>query len=98
MKFIFGPKCDVWKVRCSDILCSECSKFGILVFILRLLSTQVSIRITKQNGTYIEKSPVWQSSGFPLEVYYSWQSNEEVGMKKVNTTAVESLKGPKGDF
>ena len=30
-KFDFGPKCDVRKV-----LCSECSKFGILVFIPRL--------------------------------------------------------------
>ena len=38
-KFDFGPKCDVWKVRCSDIQCSECSKFSILVFVPRLKST-----------------------------------------------------------
>ena len=32
-----GPKCDVRKVRCSDIQCSECSKFGILMFVPRLI-------------------------------------------------------------
>ena len=36
-KFDFGPKCDVQKVRCSDIQCSECSKFGIMVFVPRLV-------------------------------------------------------------
>ena len=35
-KFDFGPNCDVRKVRCSDIQCSECSKFGILMFVPRL--------------------------------------------------------------
>ena len=37
-KFNFGPKCDVWKVRCSDIQSSECSKLGILVVIPRLIN------------------------------------------------------------
>merc|ERR1712016_591457 len=31
--------CDVKQVRCSDILCSECSKFSILVFIPRLVQS-----------------------------------------------------------
>ena len=33
----FGPKCGVRKVRCLDIQCWECSKFGILVFVPRLV-------------------------------------------------------------
>ena len=36
LKFNFGPNCDVQKVRCSDIQCSECSKFRILVYVPRL--------------------------------------------------------------
>ena len=38
-KFDFGPKCDVRKVRCLDIQCLECLKFGILVFVSRLVYT-----------------------------------------------------------
>ena len=39
-KFNFGPKCDVRKVRCSDIQYSGCSKFGILVFVPRLVVSE----------------------------------------------------------
>ena len=38
-KFDFGPKCDVQKVRCLDFQCLACSKFGILVFIPRLVQS-----------------------------------------------------------
>ena len=62
-KFDFGPKCDVRKVRCLDIQCSECSKFGILVFVPRLAITKqyfTTIILTKNTSWLLKRN-------FPLK-------------------------------
>ena len=56
--FDFGLKCDVRKVRCSDIQCSECSKFGILVFAPRLLTTKLDHRLSLRRRAFREGGEV----------------------------------------
>ena len=63
-KFDFGPKCDVRKVQYSDIQFSKCSKFGILVFVPRLFSSQ-SIHGMKNAMLYC----------YMNEIFRTFQSN-----------------------
>ena len=48
----FWAKCDVQKVQCLDIQCSECLKFSILVFVPRLILTMLYFNGGHRQSTF----------------------------------------------